>query len=106
MTCANEDTALAVEVIPGQAGDAPRLIPMVKATEQAVGALDEVTTDSGFDGDRQRAFCLGYGILPVITNRPNRLEPWEIDRESYDQRNRVEWLIRQGQTVPPGGDAV
>ena len=69
------------------------LIPLVVATEQAVGDIDEITTDSGFDGDKQRAFCLGYGILPVITNRPNRLESWEIDRESYDQRNRVEWLI-------------
>src|SRR3954451_19784395 len=49
LTAADEDTAMAVEVIPGQAGDAPRLEPMLKQTVARVPGIDELTGDKGFD---------------------------------------------------------
>src|SRR5436309_4956447 len=54
VTAADEDTAIAVEVIPGQAGDAPRLEPMLRQTPRRVPVIDELTGDKGFDGDAQR----------------------------------------------------
>ena len=93
MICADENTAITVEVIPGQAGDAPRLIPQLKATLAAIGPVDELVADTAFDGDKQRAECVKRGVVPVIANKPNRLEPWPVDRESYRQRNRVERLF-------------
>jgi transposase len=90
LTAADEDTAIAVEVVPGQAGDAPRLGPMLKQTLRRVPEVDEFTGDKGFDGDAQREACLDRGIFPNIPNRKNRTDPWPFDPEGYKDRNRVE----------------
>ena len=89
----DEDTVIAVEVLPGQASDAPRLEPMLAATVAAVGPVDELVADKGFDGDAQRAACLEAGVMPVIPNKVNRIEPWPFDAVPYRQRNRVERLL-------------
>jgi transposase len=93
LTAADEDTALAVEVLPGQAGDAPRLEPMLDATLGRVPVVDEVVGDKGFDGDRQRGACIDRGVCPVIPNRSNRTAPWPFDEAGYKDRNRVERLF-------------
>jgi hypothetical protein len=49
VTAPDDDTALAVEVVPGQAGDTPLLVPMLDRTLERVRALDEVVGDR-FDG--------------------------------------------------------
>ena len=93
LTCADEDTAIAVEVIPGQAGDAPRLEPLLKQTLERVPTVDELTADKGFDGDAQRQACLDEDVFPNIPNRKNRTDPWPHDAEGYTERNRVERLF-------------
>jgi len=93
VTCVDEDTVVALEVLPGQASDAPRLAPMLAATVEAVGPVDELVADKGFDGDAQRAACLEAGVLPVIPNKVNRVDPWPFDPLPYRQRNRVERLF-------------
>jgi transposase len=93
VTAADEDTAIAVEVIPGQAGDAPRLVPMLDRTLDRVPVIDELTGDKGFDGDAQREACLERGVFPNIPNRRNRIDPWPHDEEGYTERNRVERLF-------------
>jgi hypothetical protein len=45
VTAADEDTALAVEVVPGQAGDAPLLVPKLDRTLGRVPVIDELTED-------------------------------------------------------------
>jgi transposase len=82
-----------VDVVPGQAGDAPLLAPMLDATAARVPVIDEVVGDKGFDGDPQRHACLDRGVFPNIPNRANRVEPWPFDRWVYRGRNRVERLI-------------
>ena len=82
-----------MDVVPGQAGDAPLLARMVDATLERVPVVDEVVADKGFDGDPQRHACLDRGIFPNIPNRANRVEPWAFDRVVYRGRNRVERLI-------------
>ena len=93
MTAADEGTAIAVEVIPGQAGDAPRMAPMVDATAARVPVVDEVVADKGFDSDAIREDLIDRGICPVIPNKKNRVDPWPFDPVAYRDRNRVERLF-------------
>ena len=92
-TAADEDTALAVDVVPGQAGDAPLLEPMLDATRARVGEVDELVGDKGFDGDAQREACLDRDVVPVIPNKRNRTDPWPFDPKPYRERNRAERLF-------------
>jgi len=93
VTAADEDTALTVDVVPGQAHDAPHLHRMVDATAARVGAIDEAVADKGFDGDRLRSGRIDRDVCPVIPNKRNRADPWPFDPEAYRQRNMVERLF-------------
>ena len=93
LTAADEDTALAVDVIPGQAGEAPRLEPLLDRTLDRVGPVDELVADKAFDGDPQRHACIDRDVCPVIPNKANRVDPWPFDPQAYRERNRVERLF-------------
>jgi len=93
LTAADEDTALAVDVAPGQAHDAPRLGRMLDATLGRVPDLEELVGDKGFDGDGQREACLERDVVPVIPNKSNRTRPWPFDPGAYRERNKVERLF-------------
>ena len=94
VVAADEDTALAVDVVPGQAGDAPRLVPLLDRTLGRVGVIDELVGDKGFDGDRLRERCLERDVNPNIPLKANRdPQRWAWDREGYRERNRVERLF-------------
>ena len=82
-----------VDVVPGQASEAPLLAPMLAATTERVGLIDEVVGDKAFDGDPQRHACLDRDIAPQLPNKRNRVDPWAFDRRAYRTRNRVERLI-------------
>jgi len=93
LTAADEDTALVVEVVPGQDHDAPRLKPMLEKTIERVPNFDELTGDKGFDGAPQRQACVDHDVFPNIPNRSNRTDPDPFDAEGYKERNRVERLF-------------
>jgi transposase len=93
VTATDENTAVAVNVIPGQANDAPQLAPMLKASWQRLRVIDEMVGDKGFDGDAQRFACLARGVFPNIPSRKNRIDPWPYDPEGYKERNRIERLF-------------
>ena len=93
VTAADESTAVVVEVVPGQAGDAPLLGPMLERTIGRVPHFDELVGDKGFDGDDQRVSCIGRDVFPNIPSRKNRKEPWPFLPEGYVERNRVERLF-------------
>ena len=93
LTAADEDTAIAVDVIPGQASDAPLIGPMLDATAERVRVIDEVVADKGFDGDPQRRACVDRDVFPNIPNKANRVNRWPFDRRAYRGRNRVERLF-------------
>ena len=92
VTAADEDTAIAVDVVPGQASDAPLIGPMLDATAARV-VIDEVVADKGFDGDPQRQACVDRDVFPNIPNKANRVNRWPFDRRAYRGRNRVERLF-------------
>lgn len=94
VTAADEHTALAVDVVPGQAGDAPLFVPMLDRTLDRVGQLDEMVGDKGFDGDDLRCECIDRDVNPNIPLRSNRKpDTWTLDPVGYKERNRVERLF-------------
>jgi transposase len=93
LTAADEDTAIVVDVVAGQASDAPRLEPVLDRTLDRVGVIDELVGDKGFDGDPQRHACIERDVSAVIPNKSNRTEPWPFDAAVYRGRNKVERLF-------------
>jgi transposase len=93
LTATDEDTAIVVEVIPGQASDAPQLKPVLAQTLKRVEVVDELIGDKGFDGNDQRQACIDNDVFPNIPNRKNRIDPWPCDMDGYKERNRVERLF-------------
>lgn len=93
LTAADPDTALVVDVVPGQTGDAPLLEGMIQRTEARLETVDEVVADKGFDADTLRTDLIERDINPVIPNKVNRVNPWPFDADAYRDRNRIERLI-------------
>jgi transposase len=93
VTAADEDTAIAVEVVAGQRHDARRLKPVVRATARRVGEIAQVVGGKGFDGQPQRDAVRAVGAEPVIPARKNRVDPEPLDAAAYRERSRVERLF-------------
>ena len=51
--------------------------------------------DCAYQGDYTRQLALELGFDPVVPPNPQRLQPWEYDREVYKRRNQVERLFRR-----------
>jgi transposase len=100
VAAADEDTALAVDVVPCQAHDAPLLVPMLDKTQDRVEAIDEVVGDKAFDGDRLRCDCIDRDVDPNIPLEAN-LDPgrWAWYAEGYGERNRVERLFGKAKQI-------
>ncbi len=64
LTAADENTAIAIDVVPGQTHEALHLEPMLDATTARVP--DITIGDKGFDGESQRQAIRDRGIKPVI----------------------------------------
>jgi transposase len=93
ITAADEDTAIAVEVVPGQDHDAPHLEAMLDQTTARVSDVKQVIGDKGFDGEAQRQACEARGAVPVIPYRSNNATPKRLNKKAYAKRNMVERLI-------------
>lgn len=79
MTAADESTALAVDVRPGQAHNTPRLKPMLKRTAGRIKQVDQVVGDKAFDGVAQRQACAAIGAQGVIPAKADRVAPEPLD---------------------------
>lgn len=93
MVAADEGTAIAVDVQPGQVHDAPLLKPMLKRSVTRLGRVDEVVGDKAFDGAVQRQACRDIGATAVIPAKSNRVAPEELNVPAYRERNRIERLF-------------
>src|SRR3954454_24768761 len=63
----DEDGLIAVDIAEGQRNDAPLALPVLARAEAAVGRVDEVLGDKGFDSDEIRVACPEeHEALPVI----------------------------------------
>jgi hypothetical protein len=78
VTAADEDSVIAVAVVPGQAHDAPQLEPLLRETLARIPLVDELVADKGFDSDDLRRACLDRDVMPQIPCRANRTDPVEV----------------------------
>jgi hypothetical protein len=84
VTVADEDTVLAVDVVPGQANDAPLLVPMLDRTLARVGGVGEIVGDKAFDGDALRRACIDRDVSPNIPVKANRdPDSWAFEPGGY-----------------------
>jgi len=93
LTAADEDTAIAVDVVPGQTHEASHLEPMLDATTARVPDIEEAVGDKGFDGEPQRQACRDRDIKPVIPYKANCKKPGRLNKKAYRERNMIERLI-------------
>jgi len=93
VTAADESTAIAVDVRPGQAHDAPLLKPMLRRAAARVEEIGQVVGDKAFDGAAQRRACAALGAEAVIPAKANWVDPEPHDESAYRERNRVERLF-------------
>jgi transposase len=95
LACTDEDTAVAVELTPGQAGDAPQFDGLFEAACERVPQTDEVVADKGYDSQAIRQRALAVDVAAQIPSKRNAVDPWPVLAESYRQRNRVERLVNK-----------
>ena len=82
-----------MDVVPGQAPDAPLRAPRLDATPARVPEAEELVGDPGFDGAAQRFAGRGRGVAPNVPTKSTRADPWPFDPDGYRGRNRVERLF-------------
>jgi transposase len=51
--------------------------------------------DKAYEGDETRQTVLDLGMMPVVSPKSNRLNPWEYNHELYKKRNEIERLFRR-----------
>ena len=51
--------------------------------------------DGAYEGNETTRLGRELGFTPVVPPNPNRLKPWEYDKELYKRRNEVERLFRR-----------
>ena len=93
MVAANAECALKFSLSPGNAGDAPegrKLLVRLGPSSGPCGLL----MDRAYEGNETRNLGYELGYVPVVPPNPNRLIPWEYDKELYKRRNEVERLFR------------
>jgi len=107
----DESTALAFDVVPGQAHEAPRLKPLLRRTvarlRPAVAALspiapaaplsrppvEQLVGDKAYGGQPQRDACAALEVVLVSPSKKNAVAPVPLDKAAYSQRNRIERLF-------------
>ena len=83
-----------IKLSPGQAGDAPQGRELLRAGGPAPAGC-HLVMDRAYEGDETRRLAQELGYVPVVPPNPNRLEPWDYDRERYGRRNEIERLFRR-----------
>jgi transposase len=85
---------LILKLSPGQAGDAPQGRELLEAGGPVPPGCPLIM-DGAYEGDEtlRRARQLGYH--PVVPLNPNRLAPWDYDRQLYRRRNEIERLFHR-----------
>lgn len=93
MTAADEDTAIAVDVVPGQDHELPHLEALLMQTIARVPEVEQVVGDKGFDSEHSRQACEAIGALPVIPYRATATRPKRLNKKAYAKRNMIERLF-------------
>jgi transposase len=95
LVCTDEDTAVTVDLTPGQAGDAPQFEPLFEEATERVPDADDAVADRAYDSWDIKDQVLDAGMAPQIPSKSNAREPWPHEPEAYAERNRIERLINK-----------
>jgi transposase len=95
LVCTDEDTAVAVSLTPGQAGDAPEFEALFDAAAARVPDAEAAVGDKGYDSWAIKFKVLAAGMPAHIPSKSNAVEPWPHDEAAYKERNRVERLFNK-----------
>ena len=93
LTAIDENTPVALEVLPGQVHEATQVEKMLDATQARLPQIAEAVADKGFDGEPQRQAMASRNIRPVIPYRANQRKRGSVNRKAYAERNKIERLI-------------
>jgi transposase len=94
MVAADARTAIAFSLSPGQASDAVEGRELLAGIGPLPAPLP-LLMDGAYDDAKTLQLTLDFGYIPVVPPRPNRLDPWLLDRAMYRKRNEVERLFRR-----------
>ena len=92
MAAADERTAVAVRLTPGQQGDATVFADLLGAVPAAV-VIAHGVADKAYDSDAIRRSLRARGAAAVIPANASRKQPIPHDAALYRERNRVERLV-------------
>jgi transposase len=95
MVAATAEWPLIYSLSPGNAGDAPEGRRLLMTLGGAPSEPCHLIMDRAYEGNQTRQLSWNLGFTPVVPPNPNRLEPWEYDKELYKKRNEVERLFRR-----------
>jgi transposase len=115
LTAVDENTPVAVEVLPGRVHEAKQVEKMLDASQARLPQIEEAVADKGFDGKPQRQAMpssvlqrrtrhefdgkpqrqamASRNIRPVIPYRVNRRKRGRLNRKAYAECNKIERLI-------------
>jgi transposase len=92
LAAADEETALALILTPGERHDAPVAKEVFKAVPEAC-PVKAAVLDKAYDSDDIRNTLKEEGIKAVIPSKRNRVAPIPHDKKLYRRRNCVERLV-------------
>ena len=81
---------LALCLSPGQAGDAPRFMPLLREVTERCQDVSCVLGDRAYSSRQNRAGCTELHIEAVIPPRANEAVQAGYDRETYKERHAIE----------------
>jgi transposase len=82
-----------VLLTPGQDAEAPTFPKLWDQVKQQAQDVEEAVADKAYDSDELRGQLIDDGVLPIIPNRCNRVDPWPFVPKIYRERNCVERLV-------------
>ena len=94
MVAASAECALIFSLSPGNARDAPQ----GRSLLERLGPVPKpysLLMDRAYEGNETLRLSRSLGYEPVVPPNPNRLKPWEYDKELYKKCNAVERLFRR-----------
>jgi transposase len=95
LVCTDEDTAIAVDITPGQAGDAPEFDAMFVKARARVPDAEQVVADKAYDSWEIKGQVLEAEMSAEIPSKSNAMEPWTVDPDAYAARNKIERLFNK-----------
>lgn len=86
---------MAVDITPGQTGDAPQFEALFEKSKERVPDAEQVVADKAYDSWDIKGQVLDADMHPEIPSKSNAVVPWNVEPEAYAARNQVERLFNK-----------